>query len=65
MKSTADSEAKKAWDRENKVMIHVPVMRRTESEILAKLESVPNKSRYIKDLIRRDIAASVTSTDEQ
>ena len=46
-------------------MIHVPVMRRTESEILAKLESVPNRSRYIKDLIRKDIAASVTSTDEQ
>ena len=65
MKSTAESEAKKAWNKANTTIYHIRVMRRTEPEILEKLESVPNKSRYIKDLIRRDIAASVTSTDEQ
>ncbi len=30
---------------------------RTEQDVIAKLESVPNKSGYIKQLIRADIAA--------
>ena len=34
---------------------------RTESDILAKLESVPNKSGYIKSLIRADIARECDS----
>lgn len=34
----------------------IDIVTSTESDILAKLESVPNKSGYIKSLIRADIA---------
>ena len=30
---------------------------KTDADILSKLDSVPNKIGYVKDLIRRDIAA--------
>lgn len=33
-------------------------MRKTDAEIIAKLDSVPNKSGYIRELIRRDIENS-------
>ena len=33
------------------------VMTRTEADIIAKLDSVPNKAGYIKELIRRDMRA--------
>ena len=31
-------------------------MRRTEADLIEKLESVPNRAGYIKSLIRRDLA---------
>ena len=31
-------------------------MRRTEADLIAKLESVPNRAGYIKSLIQRDLA---------
>ena len=34
------------------------VMTRTEADIIEKLDSVPNKAGYIKELIRRDIENS-------
>lgn len=34
--------------------------RKTEQELLDKLDNVPNKSGYIKQLIRKDIAANTT-----
>ena len=34
------------------------VMTRTEANIIEKLDSVPNKAGYIKELIRRDIENS-------
>ncbi len=51
-----DSEAKKRWMRENKANFGFSVMRRTEADILEQLEKQPNASRYIKNLIRADIA---------
>ncbi len=33
-------------------------MRKTDAEIIAKLDSVPNKASYIRELIRRDIENS-------
>lgn len=36
--------------------IAVPINTKTEQDIIAKLDSVPNKSGYIKQLIRADIA---------
>lgn len=38
--------------------IAIRFMNRTESDLLRKLESVPNKAGYIKQLIRADIANS-------
>ena len=42
--------------RENSRKITIKFMTRTEPDILAKLDSVPNKAGYIKSLIRADIA---------
>ena len=50
------SSAHELWQRENTVHYHFKVMKRTESDIINKLDSVPNKSGYIKALIRADIA---------
>ena len=44
------------WQRENTVQYHFKAMKRTESDIINKLDSVPNKAGYIKALIRADIA---------
>ena len=43
------------WQKENVKRYGFPVMIKTEADIIAKLESVPNKSGYIKALIRADI----------
>lgn len=51
----ADSRAKREWDAANTVMVSAKLNRRTDADILQKLESVPNKATYIKALIRQDI----------
>ena len=46
-------------DRYNKshtVSIAIRLMKNTEQDIIQKLDSVPNKAGYIKQLIRADIA---------
>jgi len=46
-------------DRYNKahtVNVNIRLMKNTEQDIIAKLDSVPNKAGYIKGLIRADIA---------
>lgn len=55
-----DSQAKKDWIRKNTFKIGVKFNRHTDPDIIARLETVPNKSGYIKALIRRDIAQSET-----
>ena len=47
--------AQKKYAAKNIKKIVVDVYASTDADLLAKLESVPNKSRYIKDLIRADI----------
>ena len=44
-----------------KVQYCLPCFTSTEQDIIDKLESVPNKSGYIKDLIRADIAKEKAS----
>ena len=46
------------FDRKNSKRFVIKVMIRTESDILEKLGREPNKSGYIKSLIRKDIAES-------
>lgn len=48
--------ANKKYDKANTKMYGVKVVITTEREIYEKLEATPNKSGYIKDLIKKDIA---------
>ncbi len=48
--------AHEIWMKENSKIYRLRVMKRTESDIINKLDSVPNKAGYIKALIRADIA---------
>lgn len=43
------------YNREKTIVFSVRFMRNTEQDIIAKLDSVPNKAGYIKALIRADI----------
>ena len=45
----------KKWQSTHVKRYGFPVMIDTEPEIIEKLENVPNKSGYIKDLIKKDI----------
>lgn len=51
-----DSEAKKRWDKENTTVVTMKLNNKQDAEIINKLNSVPNKQGYIKELIRADIA---------
>lgn len=46
------------YQSEKTTTVNVRIVRSTESDILAKLDSVPNKSGYIKSLIRKDIGSN-------
>jgi hypothetical protein len=47
--------AKERYDKEKTKMYAIKVVKTTEGDIIEKLDSVPNKSGYIKSLIRKDI----------
>ena len=55
-KTRTSAAAVKKWQAQHVKRYGFPVMLDTEPEVIAKLESVPNKSGYIKDLIKKDIA---------
>lgn len=55
-KNRTSAAAVKKWQSVHVKRYGFPVMIDTEPEIIQKLESVPNKSGYIKALIRADIA---------
>jgi hypothetical protein len=44
------------WDAENTKQYKLKLMLRTDQDIIEKLDSVPNRQGYLKDLIRKDIA---------
>lgn len=48
-------EAKERYDAENTVQIRLKLNKKTDADILQKLEEVGNKQGYIKALIRADI----------
>lgn len=50
-----DSEAKKKWDAENTVVVTMKLNKKTDADIIEKLNSVDNNQGYIKELIRADI----------
>ena len=43
------------YDAKNTVQVKLKLVKTTDADILAKLESVPNKQGYIKALIRADL----------
>ena len=51
------SKASQRYAKENVLKVIVGINRRTEPELVEKVESVENRSGYIKDLIRADIAS--------
>jgi len=54
-KTSTSAAAVKKWQSSHVKRYGFPVMIDTEPEIIEKLESVPNKSGYIKQLIRQGI----------
>ena len=44
-----------AWDRANTIGIYLKFVKTTEQDLIDYLESQPNKSGYIKSLIRADM----------
>lgn len=53
--SESQKKAVEKYDRENTRQVKFKLNLKTDADILAKLDSVPNKQGYIKDLIRKDI----------
>ena len=51
-------EPQKRYAAKYKKQYSLPCFTNTEQDIIDKLESVPNKAGYIKQLIRADIAAN-------
>lgn len=46
--------SKTRWDRDNTIVITMKLNKKTDADIIEKLNSVDNKQGYIKQLIRED-----------
>ncbi|UVX33627.1 MAG: Transcriptional regulator, RHH-like, CopG [Bacteriophage sp.] len=55
MATEAQIKAQKKYDAENTRQVNLKLNRRTDGDVLEKLDSVPNKQGYIKELIRADL----------
>ena len=55
MATEAQLKAGYKYDKANTRQIHLKLNRRTDEDVLEKLDSVPNKQGYIKQLIRADL----------
>lgn len=58
MASNAQRRASAKYDKENAVVLTVKLNKKTDSDILAALESVTNRNAFIKKIIREKIAES-------
>ena len=47
--------SQKRYHKENTQLFTIRLMKVSDQDIIEKLDSVPNKSGYVKDLIRKDI----------
>lgn len=56
MATEAQIKAQKKYDAENTRQVHLKLNRRTDSDVLERLDAVPSKQGYIKRLIREDLA---------
>lgn len=55
MATEAQIKAQKKYDAANTRQLHLKLNRRTDWDVLEKLDSVPSKQGYIKELIRADL----------
>lgn len=55
MATEAQIMAQKKYDAKNTRQLHLKLNRRTDWDVLEKLDSVPSKQGYIKQLIRADL----------
>lgn len=55
MATEVQIRANKKYEAENTRQVHLKLNRRTDKDVLEKLDSVPNKQGYIKELIRADM----------
>ena len=56
MATEAQLKAGRKYDKANTRQVHLKLNRRTDSDVLERLDNVPSKPGYIKDLIRADLA---------
>ena len=56
MTTEAQKRAKKKYDAKAVKQIKFGFNKKTDADILQKLDEVPNKQGYVKNLIRKDIA---------
>lgn len=47
-------ESQKKYDKENTVQVRLKLNKKTDADIIEKLNSVENKQGYLKNLIRED-----------
>lgn len=55
MATEAQIKAQRKYDAEHTRQVHLKLNIRTDDDVLEKLDSVPNKQGYIKELIRADL----------
>lgn len=55
MATEAQIKAQAKYDAKNTRQLHLKLNRRTDWDVLEKLDSVPSKQGYIKELIRADL----------
>lgn len=55
MTTEAQIKTQKRYDKANTRQVHLKLNRRTDEDVLEKLDSVPSKQGYIKKLIRADL----------
>lgn len=56
MATEAQIKAQARYDAENTRQVHLKLNRTTDKDVLDKLDEVPSKQGYIKELIRADLA---------
>lgn len=52
------------WLAKNSVKLTIRLMAESDKDVIERLNSVPNKTDYIRTLIRSDIKQAVTKEDE-
>lgn len=57
MMATKESLRVMEYDKENTVRVYLKLNKKHDADVIAKLNEVDSKQRYIKDLIRKDINA--------